>query len=96
MYGRVIDEQVLTLAASGWTYKNTFVLYDKQTESLWYHKKNSSGLTGITGEYADRFLPELPSVKMRWNQWFNKNPDTKILKCRLEPTAGVCANYIPR
>ncbi|MBW1822510.1 MAG: hypothetical protein JRI92_12285, partial [Deltaproteobacteria bacterium] len=31
MYSREIDDRLLTLAPSGWTYKNTFVLYDKET-----------------------------------------------------------------
>ena len=92
MYSREIDGKVLTLAASGWTYDDTFVLYDHETESLWY-PKNSKGLTCIAGEYADRFLPEVPFVRMRWNKWRVQNPDTKIMMCRVAPP-GVCINYI--
>ncbi|MBW1841122.1 MAG: DUF3179 domain-containing protein [Deltaproteobacteria bacterium] len=35
VYSREIDGRKLTLAPSGWTYKNTFVLYDKETGTLW-------------------------------------------------------------
>lgn len=41
VYSREIDGEVLTLAASGWTYgqnasRSTFVLADKETRSLWF------------------------------------------------------------
>lgn len=49
VYSREIDGRVLTLAPSGWTYKRTFVLYDKETGSLWYPGKK--GLMGIQGVY---------------------------------------------
>jgi len=40
VYSREIDGKILTLAPSGWTYKRTFVLYDKETGTLWYPKKD--------------------------------------------------------
>ncbi|RMG67514.1 MAG: DUF3179 domain-containing protein [Calditrichaeota bacterium] len=79
VYSREIDGQILTLSASGWTYRNTFVLYDKETESLWYHLKGDDGLTCIAGKFADRKLPELNSVLTRWNTWVNSNPESKFL-----------------
>ena len=42
-----MDGRTLTLAPSGWTYKRTFVLYDRETGSLWYPQKG--GLMGIQG-----------------------------------------------
>ncbi|MBW1848704.1 MAG: DUF3179 domain-containing protein, partial [Deltaproteobacteria bacterium] len=36
VYSRHIDDRTLTIVPSGWTYKNTFVLYDRETETLWY------------------------------------------------------------
>lgn len=80
MYSREIDGQVLTLSASGWTYRFTFVLYDRETESLWYHLPGDNGLTCISGFYADRKLPELESLVARWSQWKELHPDTGILK----------------
>ena len=79
MYSREIDGQILTLGASGWTYRNTFVLYDFETESMWYHLKGTDGLTCISGTYADRFLPELTSTVTRWNRWKADFPDSGIL-----------------
>ncbi len=79
MYSREIDGEVLTLAASGWTYRNTFVLYDHQTESLWYHI-GEEGLTCIAGFYADRQLPEITSQVTRWKRWKAEHEGTGILK----------------
>ena len=77
MYSRELDGQTLTLAASGWTYRYTFVLYDHQTESLWYHLEGTQGLTCIAGAYQDRFLPESTSAKARWSTWVAEHPGTK-------------------
>jgi hypothetical protein len=78
VYSREIDGKTLTLAPSGWTYKRTFVLYDKETSSLWYPGKN--GLDGIQGVYFGRRLPEISSVDTSWDKWEKKHPSTKIMK----------------
>ena len=78
MYSREIDGQILTLSASGWTYRLTSVLYDYETESLWYHLPGTDGLTCIGGAYAGRKLPELNSVFTRWNRWKADFPDSKV------------------
>jgi hypothetical protein len=79
VYSRIIDNRILTLSASGWTYKSTFVLYDYETESLWYHLQGQSGLTCISGIYADHRLPEFESVQMRLSDWQDIHPDSQIL-----------------
>ncbi len=80
MYSREIDGKVLTLSASGWTYRMTFILYDYETESMWYHFEGQDGLTGISGVYADRRLPEFESTKTRWVDWWNNYPQSKFLR----------------
>jgi hypothetical protein len=37
VYSREIDGQNLTFASVGILYEDTFVLFDEETESLWYH-----------------------------------------------------------
>jgi hypothetical protein len=68
---------VLTLAPSGWTYENVFVLYDRETGSLWYPYEK--GLGGIQGDYAGERLPELPSADTRWKKWKQNHPDSLIV-----------------
>ncbi|MBT8374804.1 MAG: DUF3179 domain-containing protein [Deltaproteobacteria bacterium] len=78
MYSREIDGQLLTIAPSGWTYKNTFVLYDRESGTLWYPYKK--GLMGIQGKYFKRWLVKIPSDDTLWNKWKKKYPDSMILK----------------
>jgi len=80
VYSREIEGSILTLSASGWTYNNTFVLYDYETESLWYHLPGTDGLTCVNGEYADKKLIEFNSVQTRWNNWVVDNPNSLFLK----------------
>ena len=78
MYSRQIDGRNLTLAPSGWTYKDTFVLYDKETDSLWY--PNEKGLMGIQGHYFKRVLPEIKSEDTNLGQWVDKHPQTRLAR----------------
>lgn len=56
------------------------MLFDYETESMWYHPPGDNALTGITGVYADRKLPELESSLTRWNLWNEQHPDSGFLK----------------
>jgi hypothetical protein len=78
VYSRQIDDRTLTLVPSGWTYKNTFVLYDRETETLWYPYRK--GLKGIQGKYFKRWLPKISSEDTRWGKWEDKYPESKILE----------------
>ena len=78
VYSREIDGRKLTLAPSGWTYESTFVLYDKETGSLWYPFKD--GLKSIQGAYFERTLKKLPSEDTQWKTWVKNHPETLILK----------------
>jgi hypothetical protein len=78
VYSRQIDGQTLTLVPSGWTYNYTFVLYDRETGSLWYPYRG--GLMGIQGKYFKKWLPEVPSEDTQWKKWVKKYPNSKILK----------------
>ena len=78
MYSREIDGRTLTLVPSGWTYKSTFVLYDRETETLWYPYRR--GLMGIQGQYFKRWLPKLPSEDTIWRKWKADHPETKVVE----------------
>ncbi len=77
MYSRAIDGQTLTLVPSGWTYKRTFVLYDRETYTLWYPEKE--GLRGIQGKYFQRLLPLLPHENTRWGTWVRRHPNSLLM-----------------
>lgn len=78
VYSRQIDGRSLTLAPSGWTYNHTFVLYDKETGTLWY--PYAKGLMGIQGTYFKSWLPEIKSEDTRLGHWMDKHPQTKIAR----------------
>ena len=83
MYSRELDDKTLTLAPSGWTHHRTFVLYDRETETLWYPMENEEGqkgLRGVAGPLQDEFLPELESEYTSWDQWKRKHPDTGFME----------------
>lgn len=80
MYSRELDGKPLTLAASGWTYNRTFVLYDKETETLWYPFPDTNGLTAIAGPLEGKFLPTLPSTRASFREWHEIHPDTKFME----------------
>jgi hypothetical protein len=80
---RAIDDTTLTLAASGWTYDATFVLYDHQTESLWFPQQNGHdepGLLSIGGFHAGRTLQEFPLELTTWQDWLARHPGSPILR----------------
>jgi len=84
VYSREIDGKTLTLAPSGWTYgenssTSLFVLYDKETESLWFPFKGSA-LTGIGGTHKDKKLAEITSVKITtWFSWKSSHQSSGYL-----------------
>jgi len=78
VYSRQIDGQTLALAPSGWTYNYTFVLYDRETGTLWYPYKK--GLMGIQGKHFKRWLEELSSEDTTWEKWQTKHPASKLLQ----------------
>jgi hypothetical protein len=82
VYSRTLDGEVLTLAASGWTYENLFVLHDRQTESLWYDFGDGEGLTCVAGPHLGRRLPERETAVLPWSRWKGDHPTTKVLPSR--------------
>ncbi len=78
MYSRQIDGKTLTLSPSGWTYGNTFVLYDRETGTLWY--PYAKGLMGIQGTYYKRWLPRHPADDTTWEERTKRHPSSGILR----------------
>jgi hypothetical protein len=76
---REIDDEVLTLAASGWTYFTRFVLYDYETESLWFPIESRPELTCVSGTYADRTLAKFGFLVTSWQKWKEAHPNSKYM-----------------
>ena len=87
VYSREIEEIILTFAPSGWTYgkiasESTFVLVDKETESLWFPMSDGDccSLVGISGFYADTYVKGTMNMNATfWSDWIVGYPDTKFV-----------------
>ena len=79
VYGREIDGVPTTFGTSGYTYDNTFVLYDRATESLW-HPSDAKGLTAAAGPLMGRRLEFLQTpTRMKLGEWRARHPGTEVL-----------------
>jgi hypothetical protein len=78
VYGREVDGEVLSFGHSGILYENSFVMYDRKTQSLWVH------VTGRAeaGPMKGKRLPFLPSTVTTWAQWKAHHPHTLVLPGR--------------
>lgn len=80
MCSRTLEDTLLTLSASGWTYLTRFILYDYETESMWFPLDNTTGLTAVAGPHADHKLEAISSKKTTWNLWKAANPESKYME----------------
>lgn len=73
---RRVEDKDLTFIVSGKLWRNSLVMQDKETGSLWSH------VTGecLEGEYKGTTLEMIPVVQTKWNQWVAEHPDTRVLK----------------
>ena len=76
MYSRIVDGETHTFGVSGKLIRNTLVMYDRQTNSLW------SQLLGeaVEGPLAGKELEFVPSIHTTWAEWKSRHPDTVALE----------------
>ncbi len=68
-----------TFGTSGYTFKKTFVLYDRATESLWY-PTGDGHVTSVSGPRQGKKLPYLAeSSVMPLGEWRELHPKTLVL-----------------
>jgi hypothetical protein len=70
-----VGSRSLTFGNEGSLYECNLVLYDRQTQSLWYQLRGSA----ITGDYKNARLPIIPAVVARWADWRKRYLDSTIL-----------------
>lgn len=79
VYGREFDGTVTTFGTTGYTFKNTFVLYDRSTSSVWY-PLSSGRFDAIGGQLRGRTIPFLAQPeKTTLKEWLTKYPDSDVL-----------------
>ncbi len=79
MHSRILEingkKTTLEFGHEGVLYKQSFIMYDKRTDSKWNH---STGLA-MAGRLAGKVLKILPSRVVRWKTWKEIYPNTKVL-----------------
>ncbi len=76
VYARSLGDTTLTLIVSGKLWRNSLVMMDEETGSLWSHV---SGVC-LEGDLVGRKLATTPSVQTTWADWYAAHPTTRVLK----------------
>jgi len=73
---RQVGDRTLTFIVSGKLWRNSLIMQDKETGSLWSH------VTGecLEGEYVGTQLEMIPVVQTTWEQWSQDHPATRVLR----------------
>ncbi len=75
MYSRKVDGKTLSFGHEGVLFKNSFIMYDRQTKSLWVHTMGYA----VKGSLKGKQLEFLPSVVTTWGAWKASHPKTTVL-----------------
>ena len=79
MHSRIVEidgkKTTLDFGHEGVLYRQSFIMYDKKTDSKWNH---STGLA-MAGRLAGMELKFLPSRTVHWKTWKEIHPNTKVL-----------------
>ncbi len=75
VYARTHADSTLTFIVSGKLWRNSMIMQDVETGTLWSH------ITGeaMEGALAGAHLAMIPSVQTSWSEWVAAHPDTRVL-----------------
>jgi hypothetical protein len=79
VYVREVEDSTagtLTLIVSGKLWRNSLVMQDRETGTLWSHITGE----GLDGPLAGTWLEVIPSVQTTWGEWIRQHPDSRVLK----------------
>lgn len=86
---RQIEGRRLTFIVSGKLWRNSLVMQDKETGTLWSHVTGEA----LHGPLAGHRLRMLPVVQTTWRRWYAEHPDTKLLAKPHEIRSSRYADY---
>ncbi len=75
MYVRKFDDKVHSFGVSGKLWRDSLVMYDRETHSYWSHVTGKA----LKGKYEGKQLKALPVQHLKWKEWKKAYPDSKIL-----------------
>ena len=74
-YRRTLDGKVLRFGVSGLIYNAQFLLYDRETESLWAQYEGRA----VSGPLAGKQLERVVVRQELMGIWFQRHPETQVL-----------------
>ena len=90
VYARSLGDTTLTLLVSGKLWRNSLIMMDEETRTLWSHVNGEA----LDGPLAGRRLQSVPSVQTTWNEWSAAHPQTRVLAKPAEIRASRYADYM--
>lgn len=76
MYARPqVNETPTTLGVSGKLWRDSLIMYDRATRSLWSQVNGQA----VAGPLKGRRLEQVPSELTTWADWKRRHPDTLVL-----------------
>ncbi len=78
-----------TFVVSGKLWRNSMIMQDDETESLWSHVTGEA----LDGVMAGQSLELLPAVQTTWAEWVAEYPDTRLLRKEEAVTASHYQRY---
>jgi hypothetical protein len=74
-----MQSEPVEFGTSGYTLKNTFVLYDRKTGSVWYPLTGKT-LDAVAGPAKGQSIEYLAKPRrMTLRQWRSRHPDTLVM-----------------
>jgi hypothetical protein len=75
VYARTVNQRVLTFGVSGKLARNSLLMYDHETQSLWSHLTGSA----IQGPLRGSQLTVVAATETTWGAWKTAYPTTRVL-----------------
>jgi hypothetical protein len=75
-YRRKLGDHTLSFGVSGLIYNCNFLLYDRETESLWSQMSGEA----ISGSHAGTRLERIPVRQETFARWLKRQPETRVLE----------------
>jgi hypothetical protein len=89
VYARTLGSRTSTFIVSGKLWRNSLIMQDLETGSLWSHVTGEA----LHGTAAGRRLEVIPSVQTTWEAWVREHPETKVLKKDRSVTSSAYESY---
>jgi len=75
VYTRELGDTSLTFIVSGMLWRNSMIMQDEETGTLWSHVTGEA----LEGPLVGRKLRVVPSVQTSWERWHTAHPRSEVL-----------------